>query len=71
MALTSLMSLFTLSAGQAQTGYLLIPEVFVPVSVFLVRWFNTGVLILTAPCISRRQTDAPDYETVFPRAGAG
>lgn len=55
MALTNLMSQFSLSAGQAQwlvTGYLLTLAVFVPVSAFLVRWFNTRVLILTALCVS-------------------
>ncbi|HGP1636865.1 TPA: MFS transporter, partial [Salmonella enterica] len=49
------MSQFSLSAGQAQwlvTGYLLTLAVFVPVSAFLVRWFNTRVLILTALCVS-------------------
>lgn len=55
MALTNLMSEFTLSAGQAQwlvTGYLLTLAVFVPVSAFLVRWFNTRTLILNALMVS-------------------
>lgn len=55
MALTDIMEDFSITAAIGQwltTGYLLVLAVLVPLSVYLVRWFTTRQLIVTALIIS-------------------
>ncbi|GFN32945.1 DHA2 family efflux MFS transporter permease subunit [Paenibacillus xylaniclasticus] len=55
MALTEVMEDFEISPSTAQwltTGYLLVLAVLVPLSSYLVRWFTTRQLIISALCFS-------------------
>ncbi|GGG16192.1 lincomycin resistance protein LmrB [Lysinibacillus alkalisoli] len=55
MALTNLMEQFSIEASTAQwlvTGYLLVMAIFVPISVFLIKWFDTRQLVLSGLIIS-------------------
>ncbi len=55
MAMTDVMTDFTVSPGTAQwltTGYLLVLAILVPLSAYLVRWFTTHQLIVGALVIS-------------------